>query len=294
MRRRYRYVAAAPVCALLLTLVGCSVEDGPAQPGGPEVPAAAQQDQSPESQPEPQPETVADFLGLAEKAMANEDAWKFAVEGEEGLTLQGQEKTASFEATVRRSRQPDVLHSQGVVTGGDGSTEPEEIFVVGDTAYLKEEGGGWEQSPASAPETRSKVEDPVAVLKRFASYAEASGDAVTLTRTDGTIRLRVALDSRKLPDVRDLAFVQKALREFEPVARQLRDAGVAVDEDRVTVSELRETLVLDAGTYRLRTHRFRFALLLPYGGGDIAFEQDVRTENQGAFSGRMQLPEGVG
>lgn len=225
--------------------------------------------------------------------MAEENAWTFAVTGEERLTLQGRENAASFEATVRRSQEPYALHSEGVVTGDDGAAAAEEIYVLGGTAYLKEGEAGWKQAAASEPGMRNKVEDPVAALERFTASAEGGGDAVTLKKADGTIRLSIDVDSQPLPEVRDRGAVKKALREFEPTAQQLRDAGVTVSEDGMTVAGLRQTLVLDAETYRIESHRFRFELLVPYGSGDISFVQDVREENQGTFDGGIRLPDGV-
>jgi hypothetical protein len=52
-------------------------------------------------------------------------------------------------------------------------------------------------------------------------------------------------------------------------------------------------LVLDATTYRVKSHRFEFGFLIPYGGQNITFEQDVQQENQGTFNGKIELPANV-
>lgn len=286
MKRRHRFVGITFV--LVLSVVGCGSEEGPAKPDGSESPEVKQgQGDS------PKPETPADFLDLAEAAMAKEGAWTFAVNGEEQLTLQGQEKSASYEATVQRSQEPEALHQEGVVTTGEGATMAAEIYVIGGTAHIKEGEEGWKQESLSAPEAKNKIEDPVAALEQFRKYIEEPGDVVKLKRTDGAIELRVGVDSQKLSTVGERGFVKKAVREFEPTAEQLREAGVPVSEDQMTVSSLEETLVLDAETLRIRSHRFEFGLLIPYGGQGITFEQDVRAETQGVFDGRIQLPEGV-
>lgn len=273
---------------LSLALAGCAAEQDAAKPGGTRSPDVEQrQERSPE------PETAGDFLDLAEEAMAGESGWTFAVRGEERLTLQGQENTASFEATLRRSQNPEALHSEGKVTDEDGASQTEEVYVVRGMAHVKEGDEGWREGPTSDPEMKNKIEDPVAAVERFRGYLKDGGDAVALTRTDGTIRLRVGIGSQQLSAVRDRGFVARAVREFEPTADQLRQAGVAVDEAQLTVSGLEETLVLDAERYRITSHRFAFGLLIPYGGDEIAYRQDVREENQGVFDGKIQLPAGV-
>lgn len=81
-----------------------------------------------------------------------------------------------------------------------------------------------------------------------------------------------------------------AKREFEPTAEQLREAGIPVEDAGLTLSGLEEVLLLDAKTYRIKSHCLDFGFLVPYNGQDMAFEQRVTTENQGAYDGRIELP----
>jgi hypothetical protein len=248
-------------------------------------------EQSPES-----PKSPEDFLNLAEAAMAGESGWTFSVTGSEGLTLQGQRNAATYRATVHRGTDPEALHSKGVSTSSKGTKKSQEIYVVDGTAYVKEDGTAWKRAPASDPEMENKTEDPVAAIEEFRRYAQATGGGdVKLTETRGTVELRVARGKQKLAAVKDRAWAKKAQREFDPTAEQLRKAGVPVNKDQLTLSRLEEVLVLDAATYRLKSHRFEFGILVPYtGGGDIAYEQDVREDNQGAYAGQIELPAGVG
>lgn len=278
--------------SLSLPLAACGTGDGQAGAAGSKSPAA---EQSPKPAAAPAPESAEDFLGLAEKAMAGEAAWTFAVKGKEGLTFQGQKSDATYRATVHRGMAPVALHSQGVSTSSKGARTSEEIYVVDGTAYLKKGGAPWKDAPVSDPEMRNKVEDPVAAIAAFRAYARtATGqDDVTLTEADGTVELRVDSDKQKLAAVRDRAWVKKAVREFAPTAEQLRAAGVPVDNDRLTLSGLTEVLVLDATTYRVKGCRFEFGFLIPNGGQNIAFEQDVRQENRGTYDGQIELPVGL-
>ncbi|MGW0555152.1 hypothetical protein ACWDZ6_13240 [Streptomyces sp. NPDC002926] len=259
------------------------------EPAGAESPAATQSSEAPAA-----PEAPEDFLDLADKAMAEEGAWTFSVKGQEGLTLQGRKSAATYRATVRRGMEPEALHSQGVSTSSKGTRKNEEIYVVDGTAYLKEGSAPWKNAPTSDPEMQNKVEDPVAAIQEFREYAQAAGDDMTLTRTDGTIQLRVGSGKQKLSALPGRAWVKKARREFDPTAEQLRDAGIPVTDAQLTLSGLEEVLVLDARTYRIKSHRFEFGFLVPYAGGqDIRYEQDVRQENQGIFDGKIELPAGV-
>ncbi|MFD7442325.1 hypothetical protein [Streptomyces sp. NPDC059909] len=287
MRTRFRCAALVLPLTLSLAACGAAEEEEPAEPAG----KAGSPEVTRSSEPaEAAPESPEDFLDLAERAMAEEGAWTFSVKGQEGLTLQGRKSAATYRATVRRGMEPEALHSQGVSTSSKGTTKNEEIYVVDGTAYLKE-GGSWKDAPASDPEMQNKIEDPVGVIEEFRAYARAAtGDDVTLTRADGTIELRVAGDKQKLTAVRDRAWVKKAVREFDPTADQLREAGIPVNDGQLTLSGLEEVLVLDAKTYRIRSHRFEFGFLVPYGGQGITFEQKVLQENQGTFSGKIELP----
>ncbi|MFF4763728.1 hypothetical protein [Streptomyces sp. NPDC001292] len=287
MRTRLR-CAAVLVLPLVLSLDACGAQVGePARAGSPG--AATPSSATPE--PSATPESPSDFLDLAEKAMAEESGWTFSVKGEEGLTLQGQKNAATYRATVRRAMRPEALRSEGVVTSGKGTRKNEEIYVADGTAYLKEGDAPWKHAPVTDPEMRNKVEDPVAVLEEFRTYAKAAaGDVKVTGKDDGTVELRLASGKRKLSAVADRAWAKKAKREFGPTAEQLRKAGVAVEDAQLTLSGLDEVLVLDAKTYRIRSHRLDFGFLIPYGGADIAFEQHVGEENQGAYAGRIELP----
>jgi hypothetical protein len=132
------------------------------------------------------------------------------------------------------------------------------------------------------------------LVEDFRTYARAAGGDVKVTEAGGgTVELRVTSGRRKLSAVQDRAWAQKAKREFDPTAEQLRRAGVAVRDARLTLSGLEEVLVLDAKTYRIRSHRFGFGFLLPYGGADIAFAQQASEENQGVYAGRIEPPAGA-
>nr|WTB34675.1 hypothetical protein OG781_38965 [Streptomyces sp. NBC_00830] len=276
---------------LSLALAACGTGDGQSESA---VSKSPETKESPKPSAASVPESPEDFLDLAEKAMAEESVWTFSVKGQEGLTLRGQESAASYRATVRRGMAPEALHSQGVSTSSKGAKENEEIYVVDGTAYLKQGGAPWKDAPASDPEMQNKVEDPVAAIEEFRSYARAAtGDEVKLTAVDGTVELRVGSDKQKLTAVRDRAWVKKAVREFDSTAEQLRTAGIPVSDAQLTLSGLEEVLVLDATTYRVKSHRFEFGFLIPYGGQNITFEQDVQQENQGTFNGKIELPAGV-
>ncbi|WP_351229428.1 hypothetical protein [Streptomyces sp. NPDC002133] len=285
-----RRLTAALVLPLMLPLAACGADEGPAEA------AARNPEAAPSAEPSPQsPESPEDFLDLAEKAMAGESGWTFSVTGREGLTLQGQQSAATYRATVRRGTEPGSLHSEGVSTSSKGTKKGEEIYVVDGTAYLKEDGAAWKHAPASDPEMENKTEDPVAVIEEFRTYAQAAGGGdVKLSKTDGTIELRVTGGEQKLTAVMDRAWAKKAVREFDPTAEQLRKAGVPVNKEQLTLSRLEEVLVLDAATYRITSHHFEFGILVPYAGGeDIAYEHDVREENRGTYDGRIELPAGL-
>jgi hypothetical protein len=287
MERHHGWAGLAAV--LTVALCGCGVHDEPVKPAGKSATPAAKHAPSAAA---PDPQTPADFLALARKAMAKEPGWTFAVTGKEGVTLQGQGSNASFRGTLQHTRKPQALHSKGA-TLAKGTTKSEEIYVLDGTAYLKEGNGAWKKKPASDPEIRNKVEDPLTALDRFGAYLKASEDDVTVTKGAGIVTLQVGVDTTKLTDVRDRGFVQKAMQEFDSTAKQLRKAGVAVQDSRLSFSSLKETLVLDSATYRVESHRFRFQLRVPYQGKDIFYGQDVREENKGAFDREVKLPAGL-
>lgn len=286
MERRHGWVGLA--LALSFTLCGCTAQDEPAKPS-----ESATADAGPKKTPAPEPETAADFLALAEKAMAKEPGWTFAVTGREGVMVQGsQEQAATFEATVDQSLRPEALHSKGMSTSKD-STESEEIYLVGDAAYLKEGDAGWKKKPGADPQIQNKVENPLAALARFDAYLKASKDDVTVTKGAGTVTLQVGFGEKKVTEVQDRDFVKRAMREFEPTAKQLREAGVGVANSQLSFSHLKETLVLDSATYRIESHRFTFQIHVPNNGRDIFYGQDVREQNKGTFDGEIKPPADV-
>ncbi|MEV4332822.1 hypothetical protein AB0K02_20150 [Streptomyces sp. NPDC049597] len=294
MRTRLGY-AAALVLPLALSLAACGTtqDGGAAEPAAVDSPEAKQSD--PAAAPPAAPESPEDYLDLAEKAMRDESGWTFSVEGEEGLTLQGQQSSATYEGTVRRGMKPAALHTQGVSTSSKGTKKSEELYVVGEKGYLKEGGAAWKAVSPADPEMRNKAEDPVAVVQEFRIYAQAAGGDVKVTETDGggTVELRVVSGRQKLSAVQGRAWAKKAKREFDPTAAQLRKAGIPVQDGQLTLSGLEEVLVLDAKTYRIKSHRLDFGFLVPYNGQDIAFEQRVTEENQGTYEGKIELPAGV-
>jgi hypothetical protein len=285
---RVNYRLAALIIPLSVSLIGCSAE------GEPTESVESAESTSPEvMKTEPaKPVTAEDFLDRAEEAMAAQGGWTFAVKGSESLVFQGQTSAASYESTVRRTQAPAAFHSSGSVIS-KGKRKPEEIFVIGGTQYVKEGGDAWKHGPVSDPDMKNKVEDPVAVIGEFRKYVQESGDDVTLTKERGKVRLQVRTGSRKLSEVRDRSFAEKAVRELKPTLKQLQKAGVSASEDQLTLSRLEETLILDSETYRVESHRFRFGFLIPYGGQDITYGQDVNEENRGVFDGHIELPAGV-
>lgn len=285
-----RTAALALPVALTLAACGAAAEEQ-AGAGSPGVTVPS----SPAAEPSAPPETAEDFLDLVEKAMAEEPAWAFSVQGEEGLTLQGQKSAATYEGTLRRAVGRVALHSQGVSTSSKGTKKTEELYVVGDAGYLKEGSAGWKAVSPVDPEMRNKVEDPIAVVDEFRTYARAADGEVKVTETDGgdTVELRVASGKQKLSAVQDRAWAKKAKREFDPTAEQLRAAGIPVEDGQLTLSGLEEVLVLDATSYRIESHRLDFGFLIPYNGQDITFEQKVSEANQGPYQGKIELPADV-
>ncbi|MFI5570741.1 hypothetical protein ACIA6T_26050 [Streptomyces sp. NPDC051740] len=277
--------AAVLVLPLALALTACGTEtEEPGRTGDSQEAAAPQP-----SQEAPRPESAEDFLDLAEKAMADESAWSFSVEGEEGLTLQGQKSAATYEGTVRRAGGRAALHSQGVSTSSKGAKGTEELYVVEGAGYLKEDAGDWKAVDPTGPEMENKVEDPVSAVEDFRGYARAAEGDVRVTRA-GTVELRVTSGRQKLSAVRDRAWAEKARREFEPTAEQLGKAGIPVRDGQLTLSGLEEVLVLDAKTYRIKSHRLDFGFLIPYDGQEVSFEQRVSEKNQGPYAGKIELP----
>lgn len=285
---RVNYRLAALTIPLSLSLIGCSAEGEPTE----SVESAGSTSPEVKKTEPAKPVTAEDFLDRAEEAMAAQGGWTFAVKGSESLVFQGQASTASYKATVRRTQDPEAFHSSGAVIS-KGKRKPEEIFVVGGTQYVKAGRDAWKRGPVSDPDMKNKVEDPMAAIGEFRKYVQESGDDVTLTKEGGKVRLQVRSGSRKLSEVRDRAFAEKAVRELKPTLKQLQKAGVSATEDQLTLSQLEETLILDPETYRVESHRFRFGFLIPYGGQGITYGQDVNEENRGVFHGDIELPAGV-
>ncbi|MFF3288087.1 hypothetical protein [Streptomyces sp. NPDC003023] len=289
MRTRPRRIAVLAL-PLALTLGACGAEaEEPAGAANPDVTAS-----SPAAEPSAAPETAEDFLGLAEKAMEAESVWSFSVKGEEGLTLQGQKSAATYQGTVRRGMETATLHTQGVSTSSKGRKKTEELYVEGDAGYLKEGSADWKSVSPADPEMRNKADDPVAAIHEFRGYAQAVGGDVKVTETgDGTVELRVKSGEQKLSAVLDRQWAKKAKREFDPTGAQLKEQGVRFQDEELTLSGLEEVLVLDAKTYRIKSHRLEFGFLIPYSGGDIFFEQRVDEENQGPLDEKIARPAGV-
>lgn len=279
---------AVAVVAVLLAaaLTGCA---GAADEGKP-VASAQPSARSPQTAPaEAEPRTVAEFLARAEEAMAGQKGWTFAVTGREGLVLSGQDSSATYSATVRRSTgEAWALHSTGA-TVSKGVSKPEEIYVADGTAYVKKGAAGWEHGPVTDPEFADMVEDPIAALDVFRDY----GDEVTLAEPDGRVELRARAASGPLTGVRDKAVVQKALRELAPTLRQLRAAGVTTPVNAIAVGGVEETLVLDPSTYRVTAHTFKCTFLIPYDGQRIRYEQDVTERTSGTYDEVVAVPEGL-
>jgi len=287
-------LAGVPLCVVL---VGCSAGGGAGESakGADSVDSAVRA--TPDAKRERLPaaaRTPGEFLERAGKAMDAESGWTFAVKGNEGLVLQGQTSAASYTSTVRRTRDPEALHSTGTIVS-KGAGKPEEVFVVGGVGYVKEggAGAGWKKGPVSDPDIANKVEDPVDALEAFESYAKAGEGAVEVVKADGNVRLQVQVRSRRLAEVKNRPGVEKAARELEPTLAQLRKAGVTAGEEQILLNRIDEVLVLDAKTFRITSHRFECSFLIPYQGRTIAYSQNVREENRGVFDGGIRLPAGV-
>lgn len=288
MRNHHRAAATVLVAAFLTGCSGSADEGKPVESRAPATPGQGRQ----AAPAEPRPRTAADFLARAEKAMAAERGWTFAVQGREAVLLRGQESAASYTATTHRTTGDGwALHSTGSSRSGKGVTEAEEIYVIDGTAYVKEGAAAWEHGPLSDPEFADKVEDPVAALEVFREY----GDAVSLSRReDGRVHLRVRVTSATLTAVRDQGVVRKALSELTPTLKQLRAAGVTAPESRIRVELIEESVVLDPSTYRISAHTFRCAFRIPHEGQDIRYDQQVTERISGAYGGTVELPAGVG
>jgi hypothetical protein len=277
-----RFTFAVLIFPLSFSLISCSTTEEQAEPTEPKTSEI-------KKERPPEPQTPEEFLDRASETMREAEGWLFAVRGKEALILQGQGGTASYTATVQRTQNPEALHSQGTITS-KGKNKPEEIFVIDDTAYIKEGNEAWKQVPVADPETENKVEDPMMAVEAFRQYLKESADDVTLVKRDGQVRLQVRVASQKFSEVQERAFAKKAVRELDPTLAQLQEAGVPVSETQLTLSRLEETLILDATTHRIKSHQLQFRFLIPYGNQNITYEQDVREETEGIFDGTIQLP----
>ncbi|MER7202432.1 hypothetical protein CG723_19480 [Streptomyces sp. CB01635] len=242
----------------------------------------------------PAPTTPADFLDLADKAMAAEPGWTFAVEGAEALTLEEQESGASYEATVSRTGKPKALRSQGVITSSKGVQKAEKVFVVGGTTYVKEGAAAWKKGASTDPAMENKVEDSVAAIDAYRGYLKAGNKDVTAVKKGDTAELQVRLQPSSLKDVQDRAYVKTAVRELDPVLTRLQAAGITISKSQITLARLNETLTLDARTGRIEAHRLGFTFLIPHNGGYINYRQDVGEVNGGVFKESISLPTDVG
>jgi hypothetical protein len=282
---RTRSQCAVLVLALSLLSAACAGEAGKTEPAEPRETGTT-------AAPSPEPKTPADVLDSAEKAMAGQNGWTFAVTGKEGLVTQGQANSASYKATVQRTQKPDALHSMGVTTS-KGDDRSEEIFVIGGTAYLKEASQGWKHGPVTDPDMQSKVEDPLGALEAFRTYLRNPADGVTLTTRPGQVQLQVRASSKRFPEMQGRDFMQKVRLELDPTLKQLEKAGVSVNEKQLTLSHLEETLILDPATHQIVSHRLQFSVVIPYGKDGITYTQDVQEHSHGVFGGEIQLPAGV-
>ncbi|MGX1672146.1 hypothetical protein [Streptomyces sp. NPDC055400] len=294
-RLRLGYLTAiSPLCVVL---AGCGAGVGGAHAAKPTATKQADakvQEKAKGEAKAPVPATPADFLDLADRAMAAEPGWTFAVKGDEALTLQEQESGASYEATVSRTAKPEALRSQGVITSSKGVRKAEKVFVVGGTTYVKEGTAAWQKGVSTDPAMENKVEDSVAAIDAYRGYLKAGNKDVVAVKKGDTAELQVRLQPSSLKDVQDRAYVKTAVRELDSVLSQLQAAGVATGKSRITLARLNETLTLDAGTGRIKAHRLGFTFLIPHDGGYITYRQDVSEVNRGVFKGSISRPVGAG
>ncbi|WP_146075272.1 hypothetical protein [Streptomyces sp. Ru71] len=60
------------------------------------------------------------------------------------------------------------------------------------------------------------------------------------------------------------------------------------------MDRVEEVLTLDPTTYRLTSHRFRCAFVIPSSAGSLRYGQEVTERTKGVFPGTISLPAGVG
>jgi hypothetical protein len=220
--------------------------------------------------------------------MAAESGWTFAVSGEESLTFGDGTSGASCTSTVRLTGEPEAFHSTGTVVS-KGTSRAEEVFVVDGVGHVREGGAGarWTSGPVSEPGIANKVEDPLAALDAFAAYT-TGGENVEVTRAGGEITLSLELPHGRLSG--DGPALAKAAREVRPTVDQLREGGVTATDDEIVLRRLDDVLVLDATTFRIRSHRFSFGFLIPHQGRRISYAQEVTEHNRGVYAGSIELP----
>ncbi|WP_367320756.1 hypothetical protein [Streptomyces sp. HUAS ZL42] len=283
-------VLVVPAVAVL-SLTGCTEAGGTAEAKS----AASEKPSASPSRPA-EPRTPEEFLTRAREAMSGQKGWTFSVKGSEGLTSQGRQSSAEYTATVHRTQEPMAIHSTGT-TRTKGVAKREEVYVVDGTGYVRKGGSGaqWKSGPLSDPEIADTVEDPIAALDAFRSYAqEEPADGVAIRKATDQVELRVTANSAALPAVRDRGVVRKAVRELTPTLAQLRAAGITASDSKITVERVEEVLTLDPTTYRITSHRFRCTFLIPYSGQSMRYSQDVTEHTQGVFKGTITLPTSVG
>ncbi|MFE6961355.1 hypothetical protein [Streptomyces sp. NPDC057696] len=293
-RLRLGYLTAISPLCVMLAGCGAGVGSDTAKPTATKQADAKVQQKAKGEAEAPAPTTPADFLDLADKAMAAEPGWTFAVEGDEALTLEEQESGASYEATVSRTGKPEALRSQGVITSSKGVQKAEKVFVVGGTTYVKEGTAAWKKGASTDPAMENKVEDSVAAVDAYRGYLKAGSKDVAVVKKGDTAELQVRIQPSSLKDIQDRAYVKPAVRELDSVLTQLQGAGVAADKSQITLARLNETLTLDARTGRIKAHRLGFTFLIPHNGGYINYRQDVSEVNRGVFKGSISLPVGLG
>lgn len=258
--------------------------------------AAADPDRRPvaeEKTPRPAPpRTAAEFLDRAEAAMRQEPGWRFAVRGREDLSAAGQRTIATYKATADLTREPATFRSRGVITT-EGRRRAEWIYLVKGVVYVKESGRGWRRLPAASAAARTKVEDPLRAVETFRSYARQAGGMLSVETEDGQVKLDLKVPRAPVARYGGKEFARAALREFAPTLRQLKGAGVNTARERIRLSGLSETLVLDARTYRIVRHWRAFGFSIPYGNGNIIYSQEVQEKTRAPFRGTITLPRGA-
>ncbi|MDQ0992659.1 hypothetical protein [Streptomyces sp. V3I7] len=214
--------------------------------------------------------------------------------GSESAVMQGRAPSgATYAATVHRTTSPKALQQNGTITSSKGERKPEAVYVVGGTGYVKKGAEAWEKGPLSDPDIADSLEDPVAELDALRTYAKSA--KVSRTGSGGrSVQLQVSATGWQLSAARSRPALKIPVREIGSTLAQLRGAGVTATDGQITLKSFTDTWVLDAEHgYRLASHRYAFAFLIPFRGGDITVSQEVRADNRGMFSGSVALPSGA-